>query len=77
MAEHQNNDNTKKLRELIKDIKYAMLTTTEDDGTLRSRPMATLQTEFDGDLWFFTGADAVQSVVYPRFRRSQSRTAKS
>ncbi len=58
MAEHQNNDNIKKLRELIKDIKYAMLTTTEDDGTLRSRPMATLQTEFDGDLWFFTGADA-------------------
>ena len=58
MAEHQNNDNTKKLRELIKDIKYAMLTTTEDDGTLRSRPMATLQSEFDGDLWFFTSADA-------------------
>lgn len=58
MAEHQNNDNIKKLRELIKDIKYAMLTTIEDDGSLRSRPMATLQTEFDGDLWFFTSADA-------------------
>lgn len=58
MAEHQNNDNIKKLRELIKDIKYAMLTTTEDDGTLRSRPMATQQSEFDGDLWFFTSADA-------------------
>ena len=66
MAEHQNNDNTKKLRELIKDIKYAMLTTTEDDGTLRSRPMATLQSEFDGDLWFFTSADApkVQEVEH-------------
>lgn len=58
MAEHQNNDNIKKLRELIKDIKYAMLTTIEDDGSLRSRPMATLQTEEDGDLWFFTSADA-------------------
>lgn len=58
MAEHQNNDNVKKLRELIKDIKYAMLTTTDDDGSLRSRPMATLQSEFDGDLWFFTSADA-------------------
>jgi len=47
-----------KLRELIKDIKFAMLTTAEDDGTLRSRPMATQQIEFDGDLWFFTNASA-------------------
>lgn len=66
MAEHQNNDNTKKLRELIKDIKYAMLTTIEDDGSLRSRPMATLKTEKDDDLWFFTRADApkVQEVEH-------------
>lgn len=48
-------DSVEKLRELIKDIKIAMLTTTEADGTLRSRPMGTQQTEFDGDLWFFTG----------------------
>ncbi len=33
-----------------------MLTTVEPDGSLRSRPMATQQVEFDGDLWFFTGA---------------------
>ncbi|MCC7451211.1 MAG: pyridoxamine 5'-phosphate oxidase family protein [Anaerolineae bacterium] len=43
-----------KLRDLIKGIKIAMLTTQEDDGTLRSRPMFTQETEFDGDLWFFT-----------------------
>lgn len=42
-----------KLRDLIKDVGTAMLTTI-DGGVLRSRPMATQETEFDGDLWFFT-----------------------
>lgn len=48
----------KKLNALMKDIKFAMLTTAEADGTLRSRPMATQQVEFDGDLYFFTYADS-------------------
>jgi general stress protein 26 len=43
---------------MIKDIKFAMLVTEQEDGTLRSRPMATQQAEFDGDLWFFTAVDA-------------------
>jgi general stress protein 26 len=43
----------KKLNELIKDIKIAMLTT-NDANVLRSRPMATQDTEFNGELWFFT-----------------------
>lgn len=43
------------LREKIKDIKIAMLTTVDEDSTLRSRPMGTQDAEFDGDLWFFTG----------------------
>jgi len=47
-----------KLKELIQGIKFAMLTTAEADGTVRSRPMATQEVEFDGDLWFFTYADA-------------------
>jgi general stress protein 26 len=47
-----------RLNELMQEIKFAMLTTVEPDGTLRSRPMATQQVEFDGDLWFFTQADA-------------------
>ncbi len=50
------NEHVKKLGELIKDIEFAMLTTAEADGTLRSRPMATQQVEFDGDLYFFTRA---------------------
>jgi general stress protein 26 len=49
----QNND-VKKLASLIKDLRIAMLTTTEEDGSLRSRPMATQKTDFDGTLWFFT-----------------------
>lgn len=47
-----------RLRELIEGITFAMLTTVEPDGTLRSRPMTVQETEFDGDLWFFTEADA-------------------
>jgi len=41
------------LRELIKDVDTAMLTTVTDEG-LVSRPMKTQEVEFDGDLWFFT-----------------------
>lgn len=47
-----------RLRELIKGIKFAMLTTVDQDGSLHSRPMTVQETEFDGDLWFFTEADA-------------------
>ena len=42
-----------KLNLLTKDIDIAMLTTI-DKGVLRSRPMATQETDFDGELWFFT-----------------------
>jgi len=53
-TKNNSNEELKKLGEKIKDIRIAMLTTLEDDGSLRSRPMATQQTEFDGTLWFFT-----------------------
>ena len=48
----------KRLRKLIKGARVAMLTTVGPDGTLRSRPMATLKAPFEGDLWFFTRASA-------------------
>lgn len=38
----------------MKGIKFAMLTTLDEDGSLHSRPMTTQEVEFDGDLWFFT-----------------------
>ena len=51
-----------KLRALIKDIKVAMLTTVDSDGRLHARPMMTQQVEFDGELWFFTGASTEKAV---------------
>lgn len=45
-----------KLWSMIKDIRVAMLTTTDEDGSLRARPMAGVQKDFDGVLWFFTRA---------------------
>jgi len=45
----------RKLGEMINDIKFAMLTTIDTQGLIRSRPMITPPTRFDGSLWFFTG----------------------
>ncbi len=47
-----------KINELIKDIRFAMLTTAAPDGTLHSRPMATQKNEFNGELWFLTRDDS-------------------
>jgi general stress protein 26 len=58
VAENPHTDEIKRLAEMIKGIRFAMLTTAEPDGSLRSRPMATQEIEFDGDLWFFTRADS-------------------
>ncbi len=55
---YDRDEQIKKLAEMVKDIEFAMLTTVEPDGSLRSRPMATQKIEFDGDLWFFTRASA-------------------
>lgn len=46
-------DRTAKVAELLKGKRIGMLTTTDADGTLTSRPMALQEVEFDGDLWFF------------------------
>jgi general stress protein 26 len=56
------NQSIEKLGEMIGDIKVAMLTTSEPDGTLRSRPMMTQQAEFDGDLWLYTSASAPKAI---------------
>lgn len=47
-----------KIAELIKDIQMAMLTTVSPEGPLHSRPMATQQTPFEGELLFLTGEDS-------------------
>jgi len=43
-----------KLADLIDEVGIGMLTTEETDGTLRSRPLATLEMDSEGKLWFFT-----------------------
>lgn len=47
-----------KLAELIRGIRTAMFTTIGPDRQPHTRPMYTQQTEFDGDLWFFSDADS-------------------
>ncbi len=42
------------LKDKIKEVKVAMLTTFNDEEGLKSRPMATSEMEDDGTLWFFT-----------------------
>jgi general stress protein 26 len=37
----------------IEGINYAMITSTGQDGLLRSRPMPTTKAEHNGELWFF------------------------
>ena len=53
MASKFKQEELETLRELIKDIDTAMLTTVSNEGLI-SRPMKTQEVEFDGDLWFFT-----------------------
>ena len=48
----------KKIAELIKDIRIAMMTTAAPDGSFDSRPMATQKTEFDGVVYFLTWQDS-------------------
>lgn len=60
MAELQTADKAK-LWDIIRKIPVALLTT-DDDGTLRSRPMATCQSSFDGNLWFFTKTSSHKSI---------------
>ncbi len=54
MAEEQ----VEKVRDLVRGIEIAMLTTVDDSGYLRSRPMAAQEMAADGTLWFFTGKDS-------------------
>ena len=76
----ETNDKTRaesieKLKTLINDIDFAMLTTVAG-GHLRSRPMSTQEYEGDNELWFFTSdqthkvdeieADSRVNVAYSR-----------
>ena len=64
--DEQHNAALTKVAEMVGDAKFAMLTTLEKDGTLRSRPMATMQLDGEGNLWFFT------SLSSPKIEETQS-----
>src|SRR5215218_1516766 len=46
-----------KLVDLMRDMYVAMFTTTTDEGTLRSVPMARQEVEASAELWFITAKD--------------------
>ena len=64
--EHTHDENVAKLGKLIKGIKFAMMVTVDTDGSLRGRPMATQETEFDGVLWFATYQSSHKTVEVER-----------
>lgn len=57
MAQQSSGD-PQKVYDMIKDVRVAMMTTIDTDGSLRSRPMYSMKPDERGDLWFFTRASA-------------------
>lgn len=51
-------DELEEVRSIMKEVRVAMLTSTDADGKLTSRPMATQEAEFDGDAWFVLARDS-------------------
>jgi general stress protein 26 len=60
-APERREDNLQKLREMVKDIDFCMLTTVDEKGDLHSRPMSSNgDIDPNGDLWFFTAASSLK-----------------
>ena len=52
-------ESLQKLRDMVKDIDFCMLTTIDENGDLHSRPMSSNgEIDPNGDLWFFTGVSS-------------------
>jgi general stress protein 26 len=59
MAEQsRTTEGAEKVASLIKGIRVAMLTSIDGTGRLVSRPMATQDVDFDGDVWFIAERSA-------------------
>jgi len=65
MSDLRDNPKLALLAGLIDGIDTAMLTTVDQDGSVRARPMAAPELQEDGTLWFFTSASSgkVQDVA--------------
>ena len=57
MQESTDHEDRKKVWDLIKDIKVAMMVTQNASHEMSARPMVAAQTEFSGTLWFFSRDD--------------------
>ena len=56
---HTRENDLQKLRELVKDIDFCMMTTVDEGGDLHSRPMSSNgDIDANGDVWFFTNASS-------------------
>jgi general stress protein 26 len=51
-----------KIADIIKDIRIAMLSSITPEGTIHSRPMATQESEFEGELLFLTRQESSKTV---------------
>ena len=54
MKSEEINKDLNKVQEIIDSIEVGMLTTMQDDGDHKSRPMQTQKLDADGNLWFLT-----------------------
>lgn len=58
-APERREDNLQKLRDMVKDIDFCMLTTVDEKGDLHSRPMSSNgDIDPNGDIWFFTSVSS-------------------
>ena len=58
MAKKKASKTIKKIARLMRDLDFCTMTTHTSRGGLRARPMSNNgEVEFDGDVWFFSGAD--------------------
>ncbi|MFC3603744.1 pyridoxamine 5'-phosphate oxidase family protein [Deinococcus soli (ex Cha et al. 2016)] len=76
---HPTSENIKKLSDLIKGVKFAMLTVQTAEGHLHAHPMTTQEVEFDGDIWFIGGKDTEQVAAmraHPQVNVSYARPDK-
>lgn len=58
----QKSEELARLAALVRQMKIGMLTTIEPDGSLRSRPLETVEVDREGRLWFFTQAHSPKSA---------------
>jgi general stress protein 26 len=63
---HRDHAGAEKLFALIKDMKIAMMTTVNTDGTLHSRPMHSQAADEQGHLWFFTQISSPKAAEISR-----------